>query len=99
MASTIETALAQIESAVYGKDVRSAIHDSISLINTKTNATSKKVDDFVAGNLDTNLTAQNLPPQSKAVGDRIRNLEYILNDPTIGVIPRLAALEGKVNNK
>lgn len=64
----ISTELAAILSAVYGRDVRQAIHDGIKAANDS-------IDDFVQGNLDTALTSTTLPAQGKAAGDAVTTLD------------------------
>lgn len=58
----IDQYLEAIKNAVYGRDVRDAIHDGIEAINDE-------VEDFVQGDMDTTLTSATLPAQGKAVGD------------------------------
>ena len=66
--ANIDTYLANIMSAIYGKDVRSSIHDAIQAINDD-------VDGFVQGAMDTTLTSTMLPAQGKAVGDAVNELD------------------------
>lgn len=61
--ANIDTYLAAIMAAIYGRDVRSSIHDAIQAINEETES-------FIQGDLDTTLTSSTLPAQGKAVGDR-----------------------------
>lgn len=96
--ANIEQNLNDIQNAVYGKDVRKAIHDSIEAINND-------VHGFVRGELDTELTSTTLPAQGKAAGDMIRAVKNDLERPESGVWAQLqsmyetnAAQEEGINN-
>lgn len=71
--ANIQTYLQRIMSAIYGREVRSSIHDAIEAINNEVVAAHDEMDDFVQGDLDTTLTSTTLPAQGKAVGDAIAN--------------------------
>lgn len=83
--ATIDTFLSNILSAIYGKDVRQAIHDSISEINKESTSTKTYVDTFtkqieqgvIGGKveLDTTLTQSGKAADAKAVGDALTKLE------------------------
>ena len=66
----IDQYLEAIKNAVYGRDVRDAIHDGIEAINDE-------VEDFVQGDMDTTLTSATLPAQGKAAGDAIRAVDAL----------------------
>lgn len=67
----IDTYLANIQSAVYGEQVRSSIHDAIEEIN-------EVVENWESGLMDTTLTSTTLPAQGKAVGDAVNDLRSAL---------------------
>lgn len=81
----IDTFLSNILSSIYGKDVRQAIHDSISEINNEStgtkayvNAFIKQVEQGVIGvkvALDTTLTQSGKAADAKVVGDALTTLE------------------------
>ena len=90
--ANIQEYLQRIKSAIYGREVRSSIHDAIEAINDE-------VSDFVHGDLDTTLTSEVLPAQGKAVGDAIDALSERIDGVTVeidganiedGTIPRTA---------
>lgn len=62
--ANIDTYLQQIMAAIYGEDVRGAIHDAIQEIN-------EVVQNWESGLMDTSLTSTTLPAQGKAVGDAV----------------------------
>ena len=87
--ANIDTELAAIKSAIYGKDVRDSIHDAIKAINDGVgedisdmneviDAAKEEIDDFVQGELDDTLESEVLPAQGKAVGSAVADLKSAL---------------------
>lgn len=76
----IDTYLSKILSAIYGKDVRQAIHDSIAEINNEV----KQIGQGGTANveLDTTLTKSGKAADAKAVGDAIANISSGSTDNT-----------------
>ena len=72
--ANIDRYLQAIMSAVYGRDVRSSIHDAIAAINNDVN---KKFD---VSDLDSSLKSATKPAQAKAVGDAISAINDGLDD-------------------
>lgn len=70
--ANIDTYLQQILAAIYGEDVRGAIHDAIQEIN-------EVVENWESGLMDTTLTSTTLPAQGKAVGDAVDGLKSLLS--------------------
>lgn len=70
--ASIDTYLQQILAAIYGEDVRGAIHDAIQEINDV-------VQNWESGLMDTTLTSTTLPAQGKAVGDVVNKIKNDLS--------------------
>lgn len=95
----IDTYLSKILSAIYGKDVRQAIHDSIKEINNESTTTKNTVGTFddrikVLENeevveLDSTLTQSGKAPDAKVVGDKLAVIDKNLAE----ILKRLGILE------